>query len=86
LSSENRVTRIVARLALTSRDDQKWHTSPTARTTVPLPHLTAYEASRLASAKRSEEAERLLYNNARGQIDEKVSYALTYMPAWPLTR
>ena len=49
-----------------------WQTSPTARSTVPLPKLPAYLSSRLAiSPERSEEFERLLYDNARGQIDDK---------------
>ena len=45
------------------------------------PKLPAYLSSRLAiSPERSEEFEQLLYENARGQIDEKFGYALSNMP------
>ena len=81
LGTENRLTRINARLALTSGGSLIWQTIPTARTTVPLPNLPAYLASQLAnSPKRSDDRERLLYDNARGQILEKFSYALIHMP------
>ena len=40
LSSENRLTRIEARLVLTSRNTLIWQTIPTALTPVPLPGLT----------------------------------------------
>jgi hypothetical protein len=83
LSSANRVTRITAQLTLTSGDEVRWQTSPTARTTVPLPKLSALVASRAAvSSKPSEEVERLLYADARGQIDDRFAVALTNMPAW----
>jgi hypothetical protein len=82
LSSANRLTRIEARLTLTSRGQSIWQTIPTARSTVPLPNLPAYLSSRLAiSRERSEEMEKLLYDNARGQIHEKFAYALSNMPA-----
>ncbi len=46
---------------------------PTARSTVPLPKLPAYVSNRLAiSPERSDEVEKLLYDDARGQIDEQV--------------
>ncbi|MGO9469110.1 MAG: hypothetical protein ACLQIB_34580 [Isosphaeraceae bacterium] len=84
LSSANRLTRIVADLTLTSRGEVKWHTSPTARTTVPLPKLSALLAGRVASSDhRSEEFERMLYADARGHIDEKLAYALSNMPQCP---
>ena len=81
LSSENRLTRIEARLSLTSRVKSVWQTMPTALTTVPMPGLPAYLArSVAASPARREEFERLLYDNARGQIDGKFSQALSNMP------
>jgi hypothetical protein len=84
LSSANRLTRIEARLKLTSRDDWSWQTNPIARSQVPLPKLPAYLANRVAiSPERSAEFERLLYDNARSQIDEKMSQALANMPACP---
>ncbi len=84
LSSENRLTRIEARLGLTkpSSGELVWQTMPTARTTVPLPGLPAYVSSQAAlSSERSPKFERLLYDNARGQIDEKVGQNLASMPA-----
>jgi hypothetical protein len=81
-SSENRLTRIEARLTLSSAAKVVWETMPSARTTVPLPGLPAYLSSRLAvSPARSEEVERLLYEDARGQIDGKFNQALGHMPA-----
>jgi len=84
LSSENRLTRIIAHLTLSSGGQVKWQTSPTSRSTVPLPKLPALLAGRVAAgSKRSEEFERMLYTDARGHIDEKFGYALTNMPPCP---
>lgn len=81
LSSQNRLTRIVSHLTLTSGGRVVWETMPSARTTVPMPGLPAYLSSRLAvSPARSDEFERLLYENARGQIDGKFLQALSQMP------
>jgi hypothetical protein len=86
LSSANRLTRIEARLTLASRGPVEWHwqTNPTARSADPLPNLPAYLSSRLAiSRERSDEMERLLYDNARGQIHDKFAHALSNMPVCP---
>jgi hypothetical protein len=84
LSSANRLTRIVADLTLSRSGELKWHTSPTARSTVPLPKLSALIAGRVAAAeKRSDEFERMLYADARSHIDEKVGFALSNMPPCP---
>jgi hypothetical protein len=84
LATENRLTRINARLSLTSGGNLIWHAVPTALTKVPLPNLPAYLSSRLASSpKRRDDLERLLYDNARGQILEKFSYHLMHMPPCP---
>jgi hypothetical protein len=84
LATENRLTRINARLALTSGGNLVWHAVPTALTKNPLPNLPAYHSSRLASSpKRRDDLERLLYENARGQILEKFSYHLMHMPPCP---
>jgi hypothetical protein len=81
LSTENRLTRIESDLTLTAAQRTVWHTMPTARSTVPVPGLPAYHSSRLAlSRARSEEFERLLYNDARGQIEGKFIQALGNMP------
>jgi hypothetical protein len=82
LSSENRLSRIEAHLILTSPRKLVWETRPAAQTRVPLPGLTAYESRQLAvSRERMEAFERRLYEDARGQIDEKFGQALTYMRA-----
>jgi hypothetical protein len=83
LSTENRLTRIEARLRLSSRGEPVWQTMPTSRSSVPLPHLPAYQASRLAvNNGRSEELENLLYTDARGQIADKLGFALQHLPAF----
>jgi hypothetical protein len=88
MSSENRLTRIYAHLALHLRGKEIWQTTPTARTEVPLPNLPAYFGARVAMSKdRIEDFERMLYDNARGMIDGRLSSALRNMPECvPATR
>jgi hypothetical protein len=82
LTSENRLTRIDARLVLRHRDRPIWETRPTARTPVPLPKLPAYLSGHLAlSIRRNPEFEKLLYDHARTSIEEKLAFALDHMPA-----
>ncbi len=65
-------------------DVATWRTVPTVRSTVPLPRLPAGLAARIAlTTERSEEFEKLLYADARAQVDEKFVYALQNMPACP---
>ncbi len=83
LSSQNRLSRIEVDLDLEFAADRTriWRTMPTARTQVPLPNLPALLSSRAAAnPERSEEIERMLYADARGRIDEKVSFALSNLP------
>jgi hypothetical protein len=81
LASENRLTRIDTHLKLFYRGMEIWQTTPTARTKVPLPGLPGYFSARVAlSPARIEEFERLLYDDARSQIDEKFAFALSHMP------
>jgi hypothetical protein len=83
-TSDNRLTRIEARLTLTSRDVLIWQTSPASRTKVPLPGRSAYLSGRLAARReRTEEIERLLYQNARDHIEERFAFALSNMPGCP---
>jgi hypothetical protein len=84
LSSANRLTRIEVQLLVTSAADGSlvFETRPTARSTVPLPKLPAYLSNRLATSERTEELERLLYDDARGQISGKLGNVLPNMPAW----
>jgi hypothetical protein len=82
--SENRLTRIELHFSLTSTDQFKWDTMPTALSTVPLPRISAYVAAHAAaSPERSPEFEKLLYNDARGQVNAKLANALSTMPACP---
>ena len=84
LSSENRLTLIHCELSVSAGGRRIWQTTPRSRSTVPLPGLPAYLASRVAvSPERLEEFERLLYKNARDQIDRKFSAALANMPRCP---
>jgi hypothetical protein len=84
MSSQNRLTSIEARLSLLSRDVVLWKISPTVQTSVPIPKLSTYVSSRLAaSPSRSEEIEKILYANARGQIEDRVRHNVANMPACP---
>ena len=81
MSSENRMTLIHIELTVNHGDRLIWHTTPRARSVEPLPHLPAYLATQVAmSPKRSEEFEKLLYKNARDQIEQKFSAQLASMP------
>ncbi len=89
LSSANRLTRIEVRLTVRSTDQGApvFQTSPTARSTVPLPNLPMYLSNRLAmSGERTEGLEKLLYDDARGKIDGKLAYSLSNMPECPASR
>ena len=81
MASENRLTRIDAHLRLFKNGNEIWNSTPTARTKVPLPNLPGYFSARVAlSTARIDEFERLLYDSARSQIDEKLLFALNHMP------
>jgi hypothetical protein len=82
LSSQNRLALIQTVLTITSRGSQIWQTTPRARTDVPVPGLPAHLA-RSVAVERSDEFERVLYKNARDQIDQKFGAALGNMPACP---
>jgi hypothetical protein len=81
LQSPNRVSRIDGKLALARGGSAFWHDAPGAHTQVPLPGLPAYQASRMAvSAHRSPDFERLLYDNARAGLAERIGIALRNVP------
>jgi hypothetical protein len=81
-STQSRVTLIRIELLLTAQGAPKWRSSPGARSRAPLPNLPAYLSGNLAAqSERSQELERLLYKDALGQVGEKVSLALTNLPA-----
>jgi len=84
LSSQNRLTWIEAWLSLSSRGVVLWQINPTARTSIPLPKLSTFVSSRLAASQaRSEEVEKLLYKNAREQIEDRFRRNLGNMPSCP---
>ena len=84
LSSENRLTLIHAELTLTSGDRQIWQTTPRARSAVPLAGSAGLPGQPdRGEPERSDEFERLLYKNARDQIDQKFRTALANMPPCP---
>jgi len=84
LQSPNHLCRIDARLELTREGSRLWHEAPTVRTEVPLPGLPAYQASRLAvSNRRSPDFEKLLYDNARDNLVERLSFFLRNLPPCP---
>ncbi len=83
LSSPNRLTLIHAELTLSAGDEQIWRTTPQVRSAVPLPKLPLYLARKIAvGSERSDEFERLLYKNARDQIDQKFQLSLASLPPW----
>ena len=83
-SSRNRLTLIHAEVTLSRGAKQVWHATPRARSTVPLPNLPAHLANQVtAFPDRSDEFERLLYKNARDQIDQIFQKSLANMPRCP---
>jgi hypothetical protein len=88
-SSSNRLTRIEVGLTITRAGQAKpiFQTMPTARSAVPLPKLPLYLSNRLAMpGERTEEVEKLLRDDARGQINERLAYSLSNMPECPGSR
>ena len=78
MSSQNRLSRIEVKVLLTFRGELLWQTQPTAQSSRRSPKLSTFQASRVAAKQtRSEEIEKLLYVNARGQsrIDSSVIWA-----------
>jgi hypothetical protein len=85
MSSQNRLSRIEVKVLLTFRGDLLWQTQPSARSSEALPELSTFVASRVAAKQtRSEEIEKLLYANARGQVEDRFKRNLGSMP--PLAR
>jgi hypothetical protein len=71
-------------VSLTFRGDLLWQTQPTARSSEALPELSTFVASRVAAKQtRSEEIEKLLHANARGQVEDRFKRNLGSMPPWP---
>jgi hypothetical protein len=84
MSSQNRLTLIHIELTVTLGQQQIWQTTPRARSESPLPDLPNYLATQVAvSPERKDDFERLLYKNARDQVDQKFGAALANMPPRP---
>jgi hypothetical protein len=84
LSSPNRLSRIDLRITLSRHGRPIWSGDPSGVTSVPVPGISAYQASRAAvSNGRSVEFERLLYDNARANLFDRLGTFLRNLP--PLT-
>jgi len=84
LSTQNRLTRIEARVVFSRGGTEIWMSSPNARTRVPLPSLPSFLSTRLAlNAERLNEIEKLLYDNAQAGIADRLKSALSGLPGCP---
>jgi hypothetical protein len=84
--SPNRVSLIDTRFAIARKDASSahWQERPRARTAIPVPGLPAYQASRMAvSAHRSQEFERVLYENARTNLLDRLHTLFRNLPPCP---
>lgn len=82
LSTQNRTSRIEAKLSLHERGREIWTTAPNAHTRVPVPNMASYLAGRLAlSQNRGDEAEKVLYDDAFSQIFQRFQHGLLILPA-----
>ena len=80
LGSANRLSEVEATVTLSRRGAQVWRQTHKAKTQVPLPGLSAYQASRGAVGdRRSREFERLLYDDARANLVDRVGYNLRHL-------
>ena len=84
LQSPNRISHLEGKMQMVRDGATFWHDTPNARTQVPVPALPAYQASRVAvSAHRSPDFERLLYNNARAGLLERIGLSIRNLPPCP---
>jgi hypothetical protein len=84
LQSPNRISQIDGKMEMVRGGKAFWHDTPSARTQVPVPALPAYQASRVAvSAHRSPDFERVLYNNARAGLLERIGLSIRNLPPCP---
>jgi hypothetical protein len=81
LSSPNRLSQIEATLVVSRSGEAIMRTSINGRTQIPLPGLSAYQASRLAVGdRRSPDFEHLLYENARALLLERLGTSIKSLP------
>jgi hypothetical protein len=84
LDSMNRITIIDSRLSVLDGSQVLWYEAPIGRTQVPLPGIPALMAGRMAASDhRSQEFEKLLYNNARDALIERLAYNLRNLSRCP---
>ena len=75
--------KIEAKLSVVSQGQVVWSDTFKEKTHVPLPKISAYQASRLAvSDHRSAEFERVLYENARENLRERLALSLRNLPSF----
>ena len=81
LQSPNRLSHIEGRLLMSFQGRQVWSEVFKGTTQVPLPHLSAYQGSRLAvSDRRSPEFERVLYDDAFETMFDRYLVSLRHLP------
>lgn len=84
MTTQNRLTRIEAVVALSQHGREIWRSAPSARTAVPLPKLPSFLSTRLAlSSDRLAEVEKMLYEDAQAKIGAKFKAALGGIPECP---
>jgi hypothetical protein len=82
LQSFNRLSQLESTVTLSVQGQKVWHETHNARTQIPMPGLSAYQASRLAvGSHRSPDFERLLYENARGNLIDRLGANVRNLPA-----
>jgi hypothetical protein len=82
LQSANRGSRIEVRLALLRQETPLWSAILNGRTRTPPPTMAAFEAGLLAtSTRRDPSAEHRLYNDALGQVLDRLPNQLKTLPA-----
>jgi hypothetical protein len=82
LSSPNKLSRLESVVKLSRQGTTFWTVQPLARTSVPVPGLPALQASRAGvSSHRSPEFERVLYENARSNLLERLGVTLRQLPS-----
>lgn len=80
LGSANRLSEVEATITLSRRGAPVWRQTHKARTQVPVPGLSAYQASRAAVGdRRSLEFERLLYDDARTNLLDRLGSNLRHL-------
>jgi hypothetical protein len=81
MATQNRLTRIEARIVFSHQGREVWKSIPNARTTVPLPSIPSFLSTRLAlSAERLPDVEKMLFENAQAMIGDRFKSAIAGIP------